>query len=135
MCSIDILKKGGNAVDAAIAANACENVVEPMMNGLGGDIMAFVWNATTKKLTGYNGSGRSPKGQSFADMQASLKDLGDLKYIPGDGPLPVSVPGAAKGWCDLHARFGKLPWAALFDSAIGYARDGHPVAQVIAEEW
>jgi gamma-glutamyltranspeptidase/glutathione hydrolase len=67
-------------------------------------------------------------------MADSLKDLGE-EYIPGEGPLGVSVPGAVKGWCDLHDRFGKLPWARLFDSAIGYAKDGHPVAQVIAAEW
>jgi gamma-glutamyltranspeptidase/glutathione hydrolase len=134
MCALDILKAGGNAIDAAIAANACENVVEPMMNGMGGDLMAMIWNQKTKKVYGYNGSGRSPKGFSYEDMQQELKELGQ-EYIPGAGPLGVSVPGAVKGWCDLHDRFGSMAWEKLFDSAIGYAKDGHPVAQVIAAEW
>eukprot|EP01062_Namystynia_karyoxenos_P080307 TRINITY_DN8627_c0_g1_i1.p1 TRINITY_DN8627_c0_g1~~TRINITY_DN8627_c0_g1_i1.p1 ORF type:complete len:686 (+),score=239.49 TRINITY_DN8627_c0_g1_i1:80-2059(+) len=134
MCAIDVLKRGGSAVDGAIAANACEGVVEPMMNGMGGDLMAMVWDPTQRKLHGYNGAGRSPRGLSAAELEQELRKQ-RTKYIPGDGPLGVSVPGAVKGWCDLHERFGKLQWSQLFESAIGYARHGHPVAQVIAAEW
>lgn len=82
MCALDVLKAGGNAIDAAIAANACEGVVEPMMNGMGGDLMAMIWNQKTQKVYGYNGSGRSPKGFSYDDMAGALKDLGE-EYIPG----------------------------------------------------
>ena len=134
MAAIDILKAGGSAMDAAIAANACEGVVEPMMNGMGGDIMAQVWDPRTKTLHGYNGAGRSPMEMSYADLEAELRSL-NTSYIPGAGPLGVSVPGAVKGWCDLHEKFGKLEWARLFDTAIGYARNGAPVAQVIGAEW
>ena len=133
-CALDILKAGGSAVDAAIAANACEGVVEPMMNGMGGDLMAQVYHADTKTLHGYNGAGRSPRGLSYEQMEAELRLL-NTSYIPGAGPLGVSVPGAVKGWCDLHEKFGKLPFSRLFESAIGYAKNGHPVAQVIAAEW
>jgi hypothetical protein len=134
MCAIDILKAGGSAVDAAIAANACENVVEPMMNGMGGDLMAQVFHGPSKTLHGYNGAGRSPMGLSYEKMEAYVKAMGS-KTIPGSGPLGVSVPGAVKGWCDLHEKFGKLDWPRIFEPAITYAEDGHPVAQVIAAEW
>ena len=134
MCAIDMLKNGGTAVDGAIAANICEGVVEPMMNGMGGDLMAQVWHGPTKKLHGYNGSGRSPRKLSYEAMKAELKALGQQR-IPGMGPLGVSTPGAVMGWWDLHQKFGKLPWSQLFQPAIGYAEKGHPVAQVIAAEW
>ena len=134
MCAIDMLKAGGSAVDGAIAANICEGVVEPMMNGMGGDLMAQVWHGPTRKLHGYNGAGRSPLGLSYEAMKEKLREIG-AERIPGSGPLGVSVPGAVLGWWDLHQRFGKLPWSKLFEPAIGYARDGHPVAQVIAAEW
>ena len=124
MCAIDMLKAGGSAVDGAIAANICEGVVEPMMNGMGGDLMAQVWHGPTKKLHGYNGSGRSPRNVSYVDMKARLAAQG-LERLPGAGPLPVSVPGAVHGWWDLHQKFGKLPWASLFQPAIGYAENGH----------
>ena len=134
MCAIDILKAGGSAVDAAIAANACENVVEPMMNGMGGDLMAQVFHGPTQTLHGYNGAGRSPLSLSYEKMEAALKAQG-YKTIPGSGPLGVSVPGAVKGWCDLHEKVGKLDWPLIFEPAITYASEGHPVAQVIAAEW
>jgi len=133
-CARDMRKAGGTAVDGAIAANACEGVVEPMMNGMGGDLMAQVWHGPTKKLHGYNGSGRSPRGMSYEQLKARL-DAQSLEYIPGNGPLGVSTPGAVMGWWDLHQRFGKLPWKDLFAPAIAYAEKGHPVAQVIAAEW
>ena len=129
-----MLKAGGSAVDGAIAANLCEGVVEPMMNGMGGDLMAQVWHGPTKKLHGYNGSGRSPHNLTYARMQELLRELGEQR-IPGEGPLGVSVPGAVLGWWDLHQKFGRLPWATLFEPAIAYASRGHPVAQVIAAEW
>jgi gamma-glutamyltranspeptidase/glutathione hydrolase len=132
MCAYDVLKAGGNAIDAAIAANACEGVVEPMMNGIGGDLMMMMWDPKTKKVYGYNGSGRSSKTFSYAQMKEAL---GKDEYIPAKGPLPVSVPGTVKGWCDLHDRFGKMAWSKIFDSAIYYAREGHAVAEVIAAEW
>ena len=134
MCAITMLKAGGSAVDGAIAANACEGVVEPQMNGMGGDLMAQVWHGPTRKLHGYNGSGRSPRNVSFATMRAHL-GAQHLERIPASGPLGVSTPGAVMGWWDLHQRFGKLSWAKLFEPAIGYAEGGHPVAQVIAAEW
>jgi gamma-glutamyltranspeptidase/glutathione hydrolase len=101
---LDVLKKGGTAVDAAIAANAALGLMEPVSNGVGGDLFAIVWDAKTKKLYGYNGSGRSPKSltlQYFVDH--------GIKEIPPHGPLPVNVPGAVDGWFALHDRFGKLP--------------------------
>ena len=99
---LDVLKKGGTAVDAAIAANAALGLMEPVSNGVGGDLFAIVWDAKSKKLCGYNGSGRSPKSlslQYFIDH--------DIKAIPALGPLPVNVPGAVDGWFALHDRFGK----------------------------
>ena len=100
---LDVLKKGGNAIDAAIAANATLGLMEPVSNGVGGDLFAIVWDAKTKKLYGYNGSGRSPKSLSLKWFE----DNG-YKAIPPLGPLPVSVPGCVDGWFALHDRFGKL---------------------------
>ena len=111
-----------------VEESPCEGVVEPMMNGMGGDLMAQVWHGPTRKLFGYNGSGRSSKNVTFSQMTERLREQG-LERIPGAGPLAVSVPGAVRGWSDLHKRFGKLPWADLFEPAIGYAENGHPVAQ------
>lgn len=193
--ALDILKLGGSAVDAAIAANAMEGVVEPMMNGVGGDLMAMVWNnkegawtvqavleliflprflpesisrlpsslsigsscfqtsrmprrATAHarplrvhwlragKLTGYNGAGRAAMGTTLDEMRELVKDVGgDGTFMTTHGPLPVTVPGAAKGWCDLHARFGKLPLPTILAPAVGYARNGFPVTPVIASDW
>jgi gamma-glutamyltranspeptidase / glutathione hydrolase len=132
--ALDVLKRGGTAVDAAIAANATLGLMEPTGNGVGGDLFAIVWDAKTKKLYGLNGSGRSPKSLSFETMQAELRKLGS-KTIPRRGPLPVSVPGTVDGWFELHARFGKLPMEELLQPAIAYAREGFPVTEVIAEGW
>ena len=102
--ALDILKLGGSAVDAAIAANAVEGVVEPMMNGLGGDLMAIVWDeASGGRLQGYNGAGRAPAAQSLADVRAGLSVLGE-EFLPERGPLTVTVPGAARGWCFERVR-------------------------------
>jgi gamma-glutamyltranspeptidase/glutathione hydrolase len=113
-----------------------EGVVEPMMNGVGGDLMAIVWDNTAKKLTGYNGAGRAPAGTSLSEMRLLAKQANTTEgYMPTHGPLPVTVPGAPRGWCDLHARFGKLPLATVLAPAIRYARQGFPVSPVIAGDW
>ncbi len=127
---LDVLKKGGTAVDAAIAANAALGLMEPVSNGVGGDLFAIVWDAKTKKLYGYNGSGRSPKALTLQ----WFKDNGYTK-IPPLGPLPVSVPGCVDGWFALHGRFGKLPMKDVLAPAIAYAREGFPVTELIAYYW
>jgi gamma-glutamyltranspeptidase/glutathione hydrolase len=127
---LDVLKKGGTAVDATIAANAALGLMEPVSNGVGGDLFAIVWDAKTKKLYGYNGSGRSPKSLTLKWFQ----DNG-YKAIPPTGPLPVSVPGAVDGWFALHERFGKLPVKDLLAPAIRYAREGFPLTELIAYYW
>ncbi|MFA7313950.1 MAG: gamma-glutamyltransferase [Shewanella sp.] len=125
--AIDILKQGGSAVDAAIAANAMLGLVEPTGSGVGGDLFAIVWIAKDKRLYGLNASGRSPKSLSLE----KLKSLG-LDYLPPLGPLPVSVPGTVDGWYELHNKFGKLAMADNLAPAIHYARDGFPVSELIA---
>ncbi len=132
--ALDILKRGGTAVDAAIAANATIGLMEPISNGVGGDLFAIVWDAKTQKLYGLNGSGRSPKSLTLAKLREELQKQG-LTKIPPRGPLPVSVPGAVDGWFELHAKFGKLPMKELLQPAISYARNGFPVTEVIAEGW
>jgi gamma-glutamyltranspeptidase / glutathione hydrolase len=128
--ALDILKQGGSAVDAAIAANALLGLVEPTGSGMGGDLFAIVWDAKTKKLHGLNASGRSP----YALTMDYFKKQG-LKHIPALGPLPVSVPGCVDGWFELHKKFGKLPLKTVFAPVIHYARDGFPVSEVIAYYW
>lgn len=128
--ALDVLKRGGSAVDAAIAANAALGVMEPTGSGVGGDLFAIVWDPKTRKLYGYNGSGRSPKALNRAWFAAH-----GYQEIPPFGPLPVTVPGAVDGWFALHERFGKLPIKDDLAPAIGYAREGHPVAEVIAYYW
>jgi gamma-glutamyltranspeptidase/glutathione hydrolase len=128
--ALDILKKGGNAIDAAIAANAMLGLVEPTGNGMGGDIFAIVWDAKTRKLYGLNGSGRSPY-----DLTIDYFLKNGYKHIPPTGPLPVSVPGCVDGWFELHKRFGRLPMKDVLAPAIGYARDGFPVSELIAYYW
>lgn len=127
-----MLRAGGSAVDAALATNVALAVLEPMMCGCGGDLMAIVWDG--ESLSGYNGAGRSSHTFTYADMASELARI-DSKYIPTVGPLAVTVPGAPRGWCDLSARYGKLPFADLFAPAIDYARNGAPVPQIIASEW
>jgi gamma-glutamyltranspeptidase/glutathione hydrolase len=132
--ALDVLKRGGTAVDAAIAANAAMGLMEPTGNGIGGDLFAIVWDAKTQKLHGLNASGRSPKSLSIEKLKSELARLG-LKSIPPRGPLPVSVPGTVDGWFELHGRFGRIPMKELLQPAIGYARNGFPVTEVIAEGW
>ena len=124
---LDILKQGGTAVDAAIAANIALGLMEPTGNGIGGDLFAIVWDAKTKKLHGLNASGPAPKNISID----YFKQQG-LTKIPSYGPLPVTVPGAVDGWVKLHERFGKLKFASLFEPTIEYAIKGFPITETIA---
>ena len=127
---IDVLRRGGNAVDAAIAANAVLGVVEPMSCGIGGDLFAMVWEARTGKLFGLNASGRSPYRATLEEMRAR-----GLSELPAAGPLSWSVPGAVDGWEALRARFGSRPLAELLEPAIAIAEEGFPVSEVIAGMW
>lgn len=127
--ALDILKDGGSAVDAAIAANAALGLMEPTGNGIGGDLFAIVYDPKTDKLYGINGSGRSPSGQTLEQLRAKL---GDATSIPPVGPLPITIPGTVDAWFDLHERFGKLSMADNLAPTIRYAREGHPVAPVIS---
>jgi gamma-glutamyltranspeptidase/glutathione hydrolase len=125
--AISILKNGGNAIDAAIAANAVLGLVEPTGCGIGGDLFAIVWNANEKKLYGLNSSGPAPSGISID----KLKEVG-INKIPPYGALPVTVPGAVAGWSALHKKFGTLDFELLFTDAINYAENGFPVTELIA---
>ena len=127
--ALDILKKGGSAIDAAIAANAVLGLVEPASCGVGGDIFAIVWSAEEQKLYGLNGSGRAPKSLSIDYFM----DKG-MKHVPFYGPLPVSVPGCVDGWFKLHDKFGQLSIKDILQPAIDYGRNGFPVSEVIAYE-
>ncbi len=133
--ALDIMKQGGNALDAAIAANAMLGLVEPTGNGIGGDLFAIVWDPETGQLHGYNGSGRSPIGATLEDMQAAADAHMDGTGIPPFGSAPVSVPGTVEAWGALHERFGTLDFAILLDPAIRYAREGAPIPEVIAFYW
>jgi gamma-glutamyltranspeptidase/glutathione hydrolase len=132
--ALDVLKAGGSAVDAAIAANAALALMEPTGCGLGGDLFAIVWDAKTQKLYGLNGSGRSPRGLTLARLRGELARLG-VRTIPQRGVLPLTVPGTADAWFQLHARFGRLPMRAVLGPAIRYATDGFPVTEHIAALW
>ncbi|HSH09019.1 MAG TPA: gamma-glutamyltransferase family protein, partial [Oceanipulchritudo sp.] len=131
---LDILQAGGNAVDAAIAVNACLGLMEPTGCGIGGDMFAILWDAESGKLHGLNGSGRSARGASLEDMRGALAAQG-LETIPQSGPLSVSIPGCVDGWFTLHQRLGKLPMEAVLEPAIHYAEKGFPVTEVIAYYW
>jgi gamma-glutamyltranspeptidase / glutathione hydrolase len=128
--AVDILRRGGSAVDAAIAANAVMGVVEPMSCGIGGDLFAICWSPDDKQLAGLNASGRAPQLATIDEMRRRGIDL-----LPEEGGLSWSVPGCVAGWQDLHARYGKLPWNELFAPAIQLAEEGFPVAPVIAGYW
>ncbi len=128
--ALDVMKQGGSAVDAAIAANAALGLMEPTGNGIGGDLFAIVWDPNTKTLHGYNGSGRSPKALTLDEFKRR-----GLTDIPPHGPLPVSVPGTVDAWFALHGKFGRRTMAQNLAPAIGYARDGFPLSEVIAYYW
>ena len=128
--ALDILKRGGTAVDAAIAANAALGLMEPVGCGIGGDLFAIVWDAKTQRLYGLNASGRSPRG-----LTREWFIENGHKQIPDFGPLPVSVPGCVDGWFELHERFGKLPMREVLAPTIRHAREGFPVSELIAHYW
>src|SRR5947207_2504514 len=131
---LDILKRGGSAVDAAIAANATLGLMEPVSNGIGGDLFAIIYSAKENKLYGINGSGRSPLGLSYEEMKAELDKLG-RKTIPPRGMLPISVPGTVAAWSEMHKKFGKLKLSDDLAPAAKYADEGFPVTELIAFYW
>lgn len=127
---VDVLQRGGSALDAAIAANAALGLMEPTGSGIGGDLFAIVWDARTQKLYGYNGSGRSPKSLTLEwFIEHGYTD------IPPLGPLPVSVPGCVDAWFALHEKFGRLPMKDLLAPTVRYAREGFPLSELIAWYW
>ncbi len=125
--AIDVLKAGGSAVDAAIAANAALGLMEPTGNGIGGDLFAIVWDAEKQELVGLNASGRAPAMMTLEYFREQ-----GIEMVPKYGPLPVSVPGAVDGWFELHGRYGRLPMRDVLQPTIDYAREGFPVSEVIA---
>ncbi len=128
--ALDILQRGGSAVDAAIAANAALGLMEPIGSGIGGDLFAIVWDARTQRLYGLNASGRSPYGLTLEDFREA-----GIDEIPLIGHWPVTVPGCVDGWFELHDRFGKLPMQEVLAPAIRYAREGFPLTDLIAYYW
>src|SRR5436190_3726570 len=127
---LDVLRNGGNAIDAAIATNAALGLMEPTSCGIGGDLYAIVWDAKTKKLYGLNASGRSPY-RATRELFAARK----LRSIPLQGPLSLSVPGCVDGWDELRRRFGTRTFEQMLAPIIAYAEDGFPVTPVIAGHW
>jgi len=125
--ALDILKQGGTAIDAAIAANAALGLMEPTGCGIGGDLFAIVWDSETQQLYGLNASGRSPRSLTKAYFEEN-----GMERIPGRGVLSVSVPGCVDGWYELHGKFGKLPMEKILSPAITYAENGFPVSELIA---
>ena len=127
---LDVLKKGGSAVDAAIAVNAALGFLEPVSCGIGGDLFALVWDARTARLHGLNASGRAPRALTPDKVPAEADGT-----IPSRSPYAWTVPGAVDGWLELHGKFGRLPLADVLAGAITAAREGEPVPQVIAGQW
>lgn len=131
---LDILKNGGNAIDAAIATNAALGLMEPTGNGIGGDLFAIVWSAEDQQLYGLNASGRSPLGLSYDQLKKELEER-DRDDIPAYGVLPISVPGAVDGWFELHNKLGNMPMEEILAPSIQYAEEGFPVSELIAYYW
>ena len=127
---VEVLKRGGSAVDAAIAVNACLGLMEPTANGLGGDLFAMVWDPRAKKLAGLNASGRAPLALTIDKVPAEKDGT-----IPLYSPYSWTVPGCADGWFELHKRYGRLPMKELLAPAIRYAEEGFPLSPVIASDW
>jgi gamma-glutamyltranspeptidase / glutathione hydrolase len=125
--ALDILKQGGSAVDAAIAANAALGLMEPTGCGIGGDLFAIVWDAKTRRLYGLNASGRSPLSLTLDYFREN-----GIEQIPAYGPLPVSVPGCVDGWFELHHKFGRLSMHKILAPSIQYAEEGFPLTELIA---
>src|SRR5205809_1995366 len=131
---VDTLKRGGSAVDAAIAANATLGLMEPVSNGIAGDLFAIVYSAKENKLYGLNGSGRAPLGLSYEQMKAEIAKL-HRETIPPLGMMPISVPGTVDAWAELHKKFGKIKLSDDLAPAIRYAEEGFPVTELIAYYW
>jgi gamma-glutamyltranspeptidase/glutathione hydrolase len=131
---LQVLKDGGNAIDAAIAANAALGLMEPTGNGIGGDLFAIIWHAESQKLYGLNASGRSPQSLSLEKLKTELAVL-KRDNIPPYGMLPISVPGTVDGWFEMHEKFGKMPMKNILKPAINYANNGFPVSELIAYYW
>ena len=130
LAAVDILRAGGSAVDAAIAANAVQCVAEPTGCGVGGDLFAMVWDPRARAVVGLESSGSSPATLTLEEFQRR-----GLQRIPAYGPLPISVPGCVQGWCDLHARYGVLPLAQVLAPAIRAAKEGVPITDLVAHYW
>jgi gamma-glutamyltranspeptidase/glutathione hydrolase len=128
LAGIDILKRGGSAVDAAIAINACLGFLEPTANGIGGDLYAMLWDPKVRKVVGIAGSGRSPRSLPLETVRSRARN----GVLPPYGAVTVTVPGTVDAWWQLHRRYGRMKWADLFAPAIHYASDGVPVPPVIA---
>ena len=128
--ALDILKKGGTAIDAAIAANAVLGLVEPTGCGIGGDLFAIIWDAKKQELNGLNASGRSPGSLTLDYFKE--KNITEIPYL---GPLPITVPGAVDGWFEMHNRYGKLSMIEILEPAIAYAEEGFPVSEVVSWLW
>src|ERR1700722_1417944 len=127
---LKVLQDGGNAIDAGVTAAAVLAVVEPSMTGIGGDLFAIVYDAKTKTLHALNASGRSP----YAATPAEYAKRGQTR-MPGAGVLTVTVPGVVEGWSELHSKYGTLPMSKVVAPAVGYARDGYPVSEIISGQW
>ncbi|MGJ3232615.1 MAG: gamma-glutamyltransferase [Oceanicaulis sp.] len=130
--ALDILKAGGNAVDAAIAANAAIGLMEPVGNGIGGDLFVIIWDPETQQVYGLNAAGASPQNLSYDEL---VEIVGEDGSIPPLGPLPVSVPGTVDGWFAMHERFGSMGMDQILAPAISYAENGFPVTETIAYYW
>jgi gamma-glutamyltranspeptidase/glutathione hydrolase len=128
LAGVEILKKGGSAVDAAIAINAALGFLEPTANGIGGDLYAMLWDPKAAKVVGIAGSGRSPRGLSLETARSRTRK----GVLPSYGAVTVTVPGTVDAWWRLHQRYGKLRWAELFEPAIAYAEGGVPLSPVVA---
>lgn len=126
----EILSRGGSAVDAAIATNAVLGVMEPDMNGIGGDLFAIYWDARTGKLYGLNASGWAPQALTIDHLKSK-----NITEMPENGIDTVTVPGAVEGWNKLHERFGRMAWKDLFAPAIFYAENGFAVQELIGMDW
>jgi gamma-glutamyltranspeptidase / glutathione hydrolase len=131
---LDILRQGGNAIDAAIAANAAIGLMEPTGNGIGGDLFAIIWHAESEQLYAINASGRSPRNLSYDELMEILDEKGE-DSIPAYDLLSVSVPGAVDGWFELHNRFGSVPMSTILAEPIYYAEEGFPVSEAISMYW
>ena len=131
---LDILRRGGNAIDAAIGANAAVGLMEPTGNGIGGDLFAIIWHEESQQLYAINASGRSPRNVSYDDVMEILDEIGE-ESIPSHHLLTVSVPGAVDGWFEMHEKFGEAGMDDILSEPIYYAENGFPVSEAIASGW